>query len=120
MTKKTLVIGASENPERYSNRAAKRLLQQGHKIELLGSRIGTIQNIPIRTGQPDLDEIETVTLYVSPKNQTNLYDYIKKLKPRRVIFNPGTENVGFQRDLQQNGIEPMEACTLVLLATGQY
>ncbi|GAB3260278.1 CoA-binding protein [Larkinella harenae] len=120
MVKKTLVIGASENPERYSNRATKRLLQQGHNVELVGSRAGAIQDIPIHTGQPDLDEIDTVTLYVSARNQTNLYDYIKQLAPRRVIFNPGTENPAFEQELQQSGIEPIQACTLVMLATGQY
>ena len=120
MKGKTVVIGASEKPERYANKVAKRLLQQGHEIELIGLRTGKIQDNPIQTGQPDLKNIDTVTLYVSPKNQTGLYDYIKKLKPRRVIFNPGTENALFEEELQQQGIEPIEACTLVMLATGQY
>ncbi|GAB3907017.1 CoA-binding protein [Larkinella knui] len=120
MKNKTLVVGASENPERYANKAANRLVQQGHAIELLGLRSGTIRDNPIRTGQPDLSDIDTVTLYVSPKNQTGLYEYIKKLKPRRVIFNPGTENPAFEKELEQQGIEPVEACTLVMLAIGQY
>ncbi|MFC5409593.1 CoA-binding protein [Larkinella bovis] len=120
MKRKTLVIGASENPDRYAYKAANRLVQQGHEIELLGLRPGTIRDTPIRTGQPDLNDIDTVTLYVSAKNQVNLYDYIKKLKPRRVIFNPGTENPVFEKELAQQGIEPVEACTLVLLAIGQY
>ncbi|MGV3560495.1 CoA-binding protein [Larkinella arboricola] len=120
MKRKTLVIGASENPERYANRAANRLVQQGYEVELLGLRSGSIRNNTIRTGQPDLADIDTVTLYVSAKNQTNLYDYIKKLKPRRVIFNPGTENPAFQKDLQEQGIEPIEACTLVMLSIGTY
>ncbi|RRA99881.1 CoA-binding protein [Larkinella rosea] len=120
MKSKTLVVGASENPERYANKAANRLVQQGHEIELLGLRSGTIRNHPIQTGRPELNDIDTVTLYVSPKNQTGLYDYIKELKPRRVIFNPGTENPAFEKDLEQNGIEPIEACTLVMLAIGQY
>ncbi|GAB3934495.1 CoA-binding protein [Larkinella terrae] len=120
MKTKTLVVGASENPERYANKAANRLVQQGHEVELLGLRSGTIRNNPIRTGRPELTDIDTVTLYVSPKNQTGLYDYIKELKPRRVIFNPGTENPDFEKDLEQQGIEPVEACTLVMLAIGQY
>ncbi|GAB3341355.1 CoA-binding protein [Larkinella ripae] len=120
MKQKTLVIGASENPDRYSNKAANRLVQHGHEVELLGLRAGSIKGNPIRTGQPELHDIDTVTLYVSARNQTNLYDYIKKLKPRRVIFNPGTENAVFERELQQQGIEPVQACTLVMLAIGQY
>jgi predicted CoA-binding protein len=120
MKNKTLVIGASENPDRYANKAANRLVQHGHAVELLGLRSGTVRGNPIRTGQPELNDIDTVTLYVSPKNQTGFYDYIKKLKPRRVIFNPGTENPAFEKDLQQQGIEPIEACTLVMLAVGQY
>jgi predicted CoA-binding protein len=120
MKSKTLVVGASENPERYSNKAANRLLQKGHEIELLGLRSGTIQDNAIQTGQPDLNGIDTVTLYVSPRNQIGLYEYIKNLNPRRVIFNPGTENPSFEQELEQKGIEPIEACTLVLLATGQY
>ena len=120
MKSKTLVVGASENPERYANKAANRLLQQGHAVELLGSREGTVRGNPIRTGQPELDDIDTVTLYVSASNQTELYEYIKSLKPRRVIFNPGTENPAFEKELEQQGIKPIEACTLVMLATGQY
>jgi len=120
MKKKTLVIGASENPERYANKAANRLLRQGHEIELVGLREGSIQGNPIRTGRPQLDGIDTVTLYVGPRNQEGLLDYIKSLQPRRVIFNPGTENLMFERQLKEEGIEPIEACTLVMLAAGQY
>ncbi|WP_128548407.1 CoA-binding protein [Larkinella soli] len=120
MKRKTLVIGASENPDRYSNKAANRLLQQGHEIELLGLRQGAIRGNPIQTGQPELKDIDTITLYLSPRNQVVHYEYIKKLKPRRVIFNPGTENPAFERELRQQGIEPIEACTLVMLAIGQY
>ena len=120
MKNKTLVIGASENPERYANKAANRLIRQGHEVELVGLRAGSIGGNPIQTGQPNLENIDTVTLYVSPKNQTGFYDYIQKLKPRRVIFNPGTENPAFERQLQQEGIQPIEACTLVMLAVGEY
>ncbi|MGA0558847.1 CoA-binding protein [Larkinella sp. VNQ87] len=120
MKRTTLVIGASENPERYAHKAANRLVQQGHPVELVGLRTGTIRGNPIRMGQPDLEDIDTVTLYVSARNQTGIYDYIKKLRPRRVIFNPGTENPAFEKELAQQGIEPIEACTLVMLATGQY
>lgn len=120
MKRKTAIIGASENPSRYSNMAANRLLQHGHEVELLGLRAGTIRGNPIQTGQPDLKDIDTVTLYVSAKNQIRLYEYIKNLKPRRVIFNPGTENPPFEQELLQRGIEPIRGCTLVMLSIGNY
>ena len=119
-SKKTVVIGASENPERYANRAAHSLLRHGHDIELIGLRQGAIQGHPIQTGQPVLTDVDTVTLYVGPRNQSGLYDYIKAMKPKRVIFNPGTENPDFEKQLKAEGIEPIEACTLVMLSVGQY
>ncbi|QJW88982.1 CoA-binding protein [Spirosoma taeanense] len=118
--KKTLIIGATEKPDRYANRAAHSLLRHGYDIELLGLRQGQIQGHTIRTGHPDLDNIDTVTMYVGPRNQPGYYDYIKRLKPRRVIFNPGAENPGFERELRSAGIEPIEACTLVMLSIGTY
>lgn len=120
MSKKTLIVGASEKPDRYANRAAHSLLRHGHEIEMLGLREGEIQGNPIRTGHPDLKDIDTVTMYVSPRNQTGYHEYIKRLKPRRVIFNPGTEDPAFMRELKQEGIEPVQACTLVMLSIGNY
>lgn len=117
---KTLVIGATENPDRYANRAAHSLLRHGHAIELLGLRKGQIDGHPIQTGQPALDDVDTVTMYVGARNQAGLYDYIKSLKPRRVIFNPGAENPELEQQLSENGIEPVEACTLVMLSIGTY
>jgi predicted CoA-binding protein len=118
--KKTVVIGATENPARYANQAARSLLRYGHDVELIGLRAGTIAGHTIKTGQPTLNDVDTVTLYVGPQNQANLYEYVKAMKPRRVIFNPGTENPTFERALQQVGIEPIEACTLVMLSVGNY
>ena len=118
--KKTLVVGATENRDRYANRVAHSLLQRGHAIELLGLREGTIEGHPIKTGQPDLSDIDTVTMYVGPRNQPVFYDYIRQLKPRRVIFNPGAENPDFARQLRDDGIEPINACTLVMLSVGTY
>ncbi|GAB3889132.1 CoA-binding protein [Spirosoma agri] len=118
--KKTVVIGASENPERYAYRAAHSLLRHGHDIALVGVRQGAIQGHPIQTGQPVLTDVDTVTLYVGPRNQPVLYEYIKAMKPKRVIFNPGTENPDFEKQLRAEGIEPIEACTLVMLSIGQY
>lgn len=119
-TGKTLVIGASENPHRYANRATQSLLERGHAVELVGLRAGQINGQPILTGQPDLTDVDTVTLYVGPQNQPGYYEYIKRLKPRRVIFNPGAENPDFAAQLEQAGIEPVEACTLVMLSVGTY
>ena len=117
---KTLIIGASTNPERYAYKAAISLLAHGHKIELVGQRVGTIQGHEIKTDNPDLEGIDTVTMYVGAKNQPSLYDYILKQSPRRIIFNPGAENVEFEQLAKDKGIEVEEACTLVLLATGQF
>ncbi len=118
--KKTLIIGASENPARYANRAALSLLRKGHEVVLLGVKEGTIEGKPIQTGYPELSDIDTVTLYIGLRNQTTYYTYINQLKPRRVIFNPGAENPAFEQELAQAGIEPVEACTLVMLSIGNY
>lgn len=117
---KTLIIGASKNPERYAYKAAERLLAHGHKIELLGLRPDTIFGQVIDTDKKQYTDIDTVTLYIGPQRQPEYYDYIVSLKPRRVIFNPGTENVEFYKILKDNDIESEVACTLVLLGTGQY
>jgi len=117
---KTLVIGASEKPERYANQAVRLLLEYGHEVEAIGARQGLIETVPIRTGNPVLESIDTVTLYVGPQRQGNLMEYVTGLKPRRVIFNPGTENPDFAKQLLASGIEPIEACTLVMLRTAQW
>jgi len=118
--KKTLIIGASNNPERYAYKAAERLLAHGHEIELLGLRPDTIFGKPIDTERKPYEGLDTVTLYVGPQRQPEYYDYIVSLQPKRVIFNPGTENNEFELLLTKNGIIAEEACTLVLLGTGQY
>lgn len=117
---KTLVIGASKNPERYAYKATKMLLEKGHEIELLGLRNDTVFDKKIDNELIDYKDIDTVTLYVGPKNQTTYYDYIPSLRPRRVIFNPGTENTELQNLLKEKNILVEEACTLVLLSTGVY
>lgn len=118
--KKTLVIGASENPDRYSNKAIKALLAHNHQVVAIGLREGQVNGIPFNSDKILFNEIDTVTLYVGPQNQPEYYQYILNLKPQRVIFNPGTENPEFERMLKSNGIYPEIACTLVLLATGQF
>lgn len=117
---KTLIIGASTDPSRYAFLAANKLLNHGHDIELLGRNSGEIKGNQIETEKKAFEDIDTVTLYVNPKVQPEYYDYIVGLKPRRVIFNPGTENDEFEALLEKNNIEPIEACTLVMLSTGQF
>ena len=118
----TLVIGASENPERYSNKAIQLLNQYNHPVLALGLRNGMVgpttivKDIDAFKGLP----IDTVTLYINPQLQAAHYTAIMALKPKRVIFNPGTENLAFESLLNENGILTEEACTLVLLKTGQY
>lgn len=118
--KKTLVIGASVNPERYANLAIVRLRKNGHPVVALGFKPGVIEDVTIETGRPIYNDIDTVTLYINPKRQAEYYDYIISLKPARVIFNPGTENSEFEKKLEDAKVEVMEACTLVLLSIKQF
>lgn len=119
-TKKTLVIGASANPARYSNLAVKKLQAYQHPVIALGKRTGTIGNNSIETEKKNFENIDTVTLYLNPMNQKEYYDYILSLHPKRIIFNPGAENDELADIAQRNNIKTQEACTLVLLSTGQY
>lgn len=119
-TKKTLVIGASEKPVRYAYKAVKMLQQHNVPVVAFGNREGEINGTPIHKIFPKDEDIHTVTLYLSAKNQEGFYDKIIDLKPQRVIFNPGTENPEFEKLLAQNGIESEIACTLVLLSTNSY
>lgn len=117
---KTLIIGASTNPERYSYKAAQKLLEHGHEICMIGPREETLFNHQIYKEKQTFTGVHTVTMYVSAKNQADYYDYIISLKPTRVIFNPGTENEDFQKKLENNNIFPEIACTLVLLSTKSF
>ena len=118
--KTTLVLGASVNPERYSNRAIKSLRNHGHYVYAIGLKEGIVNDVNILTGKPILKNVDTVTLYLSQKNQEQYYNYIISLNPKRIIYNPGAENEVLEILAEKNGIENMEACTLVLLATEQY
>jgi len=120
MKTKTLVIGASVNPDRYSYKAAERLLAHGHDIYLVGAREEALFGQPIEATPQPYTDVDTVTLYLGPANQPAYYDYILSLQPRRVIFNPGTENPSFEARLRAAGIIAEEACTLVLLATNAF
>jgi uncharacterized protein len=120
MNKKTVILGATPNPDRYAYKAAKMLVGHGHEIVPVGLKTGEVFGKKIENGQPMIEGVDTVTLYVGPQNQGPLYNYILKLKPKRVIFNPGTENDELMDLLEEKGIEPVEACTLVMLSTNQY
>jgi len=117
--KKTLVIGASENPARYSNKAIRLLRKHNHDVVALAKGEGQVDDVKIQTVFPEKD-IHTVTLYIGPPRQPEYYAQIINLQPKRVIFNPGTENLEFVRMLEEQGIEAEEACTLVLLSIGNY
>lgn len=118
--KKTLVIGASANPARYSYLAVQKLTTHQHPVVALGIKNGAIGNTVIETEKKLLSNIDTVTLYINPSRQPAYYDYILSLHPKRIIFNPGTENEELETLAHKNNIATQEACTLVLLSTGQY
>lgn len=117
---KTLVFGASLNPNRYSNIAIHRLMENKTKTVAFGVRKGVISGVQVKDNFIDFQNIDTITLYLNPIRQKQYYQSIIDLEPRRVIFNPGTENPEFYQILKEEGIEVEVACTLVLLATGQY
>lgn len=118
--KKTLVLGASTNPDRYSNMAINNLSKHGHPVVAVGRREGNVAGVEFEVEQVPFKDVDTVTLYLNPKNQEAYHDYILGLKPKRVLFNPGTENPDLQAKLDKAGIDYEEACTLVLLNTNQY
>jgi predicted CoA-binding protein len=118
--KKTVVLGASQNPERYSYLAIQRLRKYQHPVVAVGRRVGQVADVDISKEHLVESGVDTVTLYLNPKNQVEYYDYIMDLHPRRIIFNPGTENDELIRMAKENNIEPVMGCTLVMLSTGQY
>ncbi len=116
----TVVLGASENPQRYAHMAVRRLVEHGHDVLAVGRRAGRIGDVPIRTDLPDHVAVDTVTVYLSPSNQESWRSALIALRPRRVIFNPGAENPSLALELRSHGVRTEEACTLVLLSTGAY
>lgn len=115
-----MVIGASENPERYSFKAIKSLQEHGNEVLAIGLKPGRVGDTEILTDKPELSDIDTVTLYISPQNQSGYQAYMLSLNPKRIIFNPGTENREFEEKAGLAGIEVLEACTLVMLSIGNY
>jgi len=120
MNQSTLVLGASTNPSRYANMALHRLVDRGIPAQALGLKAGEVAGVIIETDPNRISKPDTITLYVGPKNQSHYTDLLLNLAPRRVIFNPGTENSALEKALEEEGIEVLRACTLVLLATNQY
>ena len=120
MKKKTLVLGASDNPARYSYLAIKRLVAHQHPVVAVGRNNTKVGDVNIYKDHVAEGGIDTVTLYLNPKNQVEYYDYILNLKPKRIIFNPGTENDDLIAKAKENNIETFIGCTLVMLSTGQY
>ena len=118
--KKTLIIGASPDPSRHAYKAAHMLTRFNHEIINVGIKRGEVAGVEIEAPGEIHNDIDTVTLYIGPALQAQYHDYILDTKPTRVIFNPGTENYELEKLLDAHGIEPVEACTLVLLSTGQY
>lgn len=120
MNKATLVFGASKNPNKYSNITIRKLILYGFEVVAYGLKQGEILSLNIDTELIAYNNIDTVTIYLNPEKQKDYYNYIISLKPKRVIFNPGTENSEFYKVLQENNIYFEVACTLTLLATNQY
>jgi predicted CoA-binding protein len=120
MSKSTLVIGASLKESRYSNICVKTLVSGRFPVTAIGLREGLIDKTPVQSGFPDLNDIHTVTLYLGSENQKPWYNYILKLNPERVVFNPGAENQEFEDLLSNAGIEVIEGCTIVMVKGGTY
>lgn len=120
MKKKTLVLGASDNPSRYSFLAIKKLLQHGHPVVAIGRKKTAASGIAVDTAMVPIPDIDTITLYLNPANQQPYYDYILGLQPERIIFNPGTENEALALMAEEKGIKTMNSCTLVMLSTHQF
>jgi uncharacterized protein len=118
--KKTLVLGASANPARYSFLAIQRLRQHGQPVKAIGLRKAVVEDVQIENAPTPADDIDTVTLYLRPSRQEQYYDYILSLNPKRIIFNPGAENEELEKLASDKGIKTMEACTLVMLGTNQF
>ncbi|MFN5423134.1 MAG: CoA-binding protein [bacterium] len=118
--KKTLVLGASSNPDQYSHLAVKKLVHQGHDVVAIGKEPFFIDSVSVVATTEPFEHIHTVTLYLNAGRQENYIDYILSLHPKRVIFNPGAENPAFETRLNSEGIEAIEACTLVMLSAGTY
>ncbi len=122
MSKKTVIIGATNNPSRYAYLAAERLTRAGHEIVPVGIKKGEVlgEEILNMREEPQISDVDTITMYIGPQHQPEYYNYLIGLNPKRVIFNPGTENPELVRQLNEKGIESEYSCTLVMLGSGVY
>jgi predicted CoA-binding protein len=120
LPKKTMILGASANPQRYSYAALRRLRSAGHPVAAVGRKAAVVGDVEIATDKQPVADIDTITLYLNAAHQREYYDYILSLHPKRIIFNPGAENPELESLASANGIQPVNACTLVMLSTGQY
>lgn len=118
--KKTVVLGASPNPARFSYKAVKSLVLHGYDAVPVGFRPGVAHDRLIKQGTPEIDDVHTITLYIGPERQKEFYDYILSLNPLRVIFNPGTINPELMNELNKRGIEIVDGCTLVMLDNDEF
>lgn len=119
-SKKTIVLGASTNPDRYAYKAVHRLKASGHEVIPVGIKKGKVADLEIQSAEQIHEGVDTITLYLGPNNQPPYYDYLINHKPKRVIFNPGTANPELEEKLRKEGIEVVDACTLVMLSTNLY
>ena len=117
---KTLVLGASTKPERFSFKVIRLLRKYEHEVLAIGLTSGKVDDVEFLTGTPELKDIHTVTVYLNKQNQKHFYSYIISLKPKRIIFNPGTENSELEELAKQNSIVPVRNCTLVMLGNDEY
>lgn len=117
---KTLVLGASPNPERYSYKAVMALVKNGYEVAAIGKRKGYIGSVQITDGSEAPQNIHTITIYMNSMNQEKWFDFILNCHPKRIILNPGAENELLKKTAMAKGIEVIDGCTLVMLATGTY
>jgi predicted CoA-binding protein len=115
-----VVLGASANPERYSNKAVRRLVSNKYEVVAIGKKKGFIGHLPIVTDQPSLKDVHSVLIYVAPYHQGEIFDYVISLRPKRVIFNPGTESPEFEEMLESYNIKVVHDCSLVMMAMGRF
>ncbi len=115
-----VVLGASPDPDRYSNKAVRRLISNHFEVAAIGKRKGMIGDIPIITGQPPLNNVHTVLIYLSPSHQSEIFDYVLSLRPRRVVFNPGTESPEFEEMLESYNIKVVRDCSLLMMASNRF
>lgn len=115
-----MVLGASPNPVRFSYKAVKSLIRHNKEVVAVGFRSGEIEDMEIQVGTPFIEDVHTISIYIGSSRQEDYYDYVISLKPKRVIFNPGTVNPSFMAILQKENIEPVSGCMLVMLNDGEY